>query len=581
MNLYRSYLCLLAVAVFALRANAVVIPTNFGIGADAEVRESNPTQNRGDSTELGSRVLNDFLLGSANDGSDRNSAIYTRFDLSAVSGLPTAETAFRMSYRNNNLNGSRIQDTVTPNPAVRTGIAVYGLTNNALTWAEDTIIYLTAPGISFDGDVGTKDFNSDLSFLGTVAFPEIGTQNHLPIGGFLELHSAALNTFVGNAIAANATSITLVTTMIHGGDAPFGNWLDFNYLFNPKEQTTLNSDNYDPDGTGSVGNAFGTDNSTGAFSPQLVLTPNYPLVYEGFDYSPPGVDLLGANGGESFAGPWELANANAKYSVGAGSLSYPGLATTGNRVTTPAITSGVIPSISRTLSTPIGQPDTTQYLSFLVRPEGTLNEGNFNGFIGFLLDGATSDLFIGKPGDGAIDQFVLENRGGTLQHASGVTVEVGQEYLLVVRADFAAGNDVFTLYIDPVPGAEEPLSGIVKNDVDVGIINSLLLYSTGAFSIDEIRIGSSFADVVPTAVVLPGDYNQDGVVDAADYALWRKNPTSYGGDPDGYNTWRSHYRETTGSSAGASANAAVPEPATLGLLILAAAVASTRRYRNR
>jgi hypothetical protein len=107
------------------------------MGADAEVRESNPTQNRGDSTEIASRVRNDSIAGSPNDGADRNSVIYTMFDLSGTA-IPTDfvtafrmtyrnnVTAFRMTYRNNNLTGSRIQDTVTPNPAIRTGMAIYG-----------------------------------------------------------------------------------------------------------------------------------------------------------------------------------------------------------------------------------------------------------------------------------------------------------------------------------------------------------------------------------------------------------------------------------------------------------------------
>ncbi len=236
---------LFTAALIAPAARGNWIPTNFGVGADAEVRESAPTTNRGSNTELGSRVQNNFTLGSPSDGNDRNSAIYTKFDLTAVLLPPTGETAFRMSYRNNSFVGSRIQDIVTPNPAIRTGIAVYGLNNAALgNWDESTITYLNAPGIRFDGDVGTKDFNSDLTLLGTVAFPEIGTQNHLPIGGFLEFRSAKLDTFVGNALASGATSVTLVTTMIHGGDTPFAQWINFNYLFNPKEQTTLNSDNY-------------------------------------------------------------------------------------------------------------------------------------------------------------------------------------------------------------------------------------------------------------------------------------------------------------------------------------------------
>ena len=65
---------------------------------------------------------------------------------------------------------------------------------------------------------------------------------------------------------------------------------------------------------------------------------------------------------------------------------------------------------------------------------------------------------------------------------------------------------------------------------------------------------------------LPGDYNADGTVNAADYVAWRKND----GTPAGYDTWRMHFGETLGSGPGAtgSASAAVPEPTSRLVLIL-------------
>jgi hypothetical protein len=260
------------------------LPTNYGGGADAEVRESNPTQNRGDSTEIASRVRNDAnpLVDPSADGSDRNSSIYLKFDVSQFTGVSVtasdfAESALRLTYRNNNLRGSRIQDTVTPNPGTRTGLAIYGLDPNAAgaDWAEDAITYNTAPGIMPDLDVGTKDFTSDLTLLGTVLFPNIGNQNWLPVGGQLVFEGAGLSQFVADTIMGGASSITLVATTLHGGDAPFRDWINFNYLFNPKEQTTLNNDpNYDVDVTDPnnlTGDYTSKDNSNGAFSPSLYL----------------------------------------------------------------------------------------------------------------------------------------------------------------------------------------------------------------------------------------------------------------------------------------------------------------------
>jgi len=67
---------------------------------------------------------------------------------------------------------------------------------------------------------------------------------------------------------------------------------------------------------------------------------------------------------------------------------------------------------------------------------------------------------------------------------------------------------------------------------------------------------------------IPGDYNNDGTVDAADYVLWRKNPAAFGGDPAGFNTWVANFGGTGGSGSLSSASA--PEPATALLLCIAA-----------
>lgn len=66
---------------------------------------------------------------------------------------------------------------------------------------------------------------------------------------------------------------------------------------------------------------------------------------------------------------------------------------------------------------------------------------------------------------------------------------------------------------------------------------------------------------------VPGDYNADGKVDAADYVVWRKNPAAFGGDPDGYNTWRTNFDRTSGAGSGLGA-AAVPEPASCVLAVI-------------
>jgi hypothetical protein len=75
---------------------------------------------------------------------------------------------------------------------------------------------------------------------------------------------------------------------------------------------------------------------------------------------------------------------------------------------------------------------------------------------------------------------------------------------------------------------------------------------------------------------LIGDYNGNGVVDAADYVVWRKGLGTLFTQSD-YSVWRAHFGQTGGSGTGALANIAVPEPATVLMLIFAAAGLCLRR----
>jgi len=82
----------------------------------------------------------------------------------------------------------------------------------------------------------------------------------------------------------------------------------------------------------------------------------------------------------------------------------------------------------------------------------------------------------------------------------------------------------------------------------------------------------------PTTPALIGDFNNDGIVDAADYVVWRKG-LSIAYTQSDYNVWRAHFGQTANSASGASGNSAVPEPAGLVLMMFATAGWGVRRRR--
>jgi hypothetical protein len=94
---------------------------------------------------------------------------------------------------------------------------------------------------------------------------------------------------------------------------------------------------------------------------------------------------------------------------------------------------------------------------------------------------------------------------------------------------------------------------------------------------------------------LPGDYNKNGVVDAADFVVWRDSTLGQivtalsGADGNGngmvdagdYDFWRSHFGQTAaGSGSGLATSSAVPEPTALLLLTMGAAGVLLQRRRR-
>jgi probable HAF family extracellular repeat protein len=191
-------------------------------------------------------------------------------------------------------------------------------------------------------------------------------------------------------------------------------------------------------------------------------------------------------------------------------------------------------------------------------------------------------LYTGTPGvdgmmhDLGIDGFAddINNRGqvvGSECAFNSFPCEIGHAFVYTGTPGVDGQKIDLDAWLDvnnPVEGAKWTLSrGLGINDN--GLITGDGHYDDGpgglsdgyrAFLLDASSL------LLPD---LPGDFNFDGSVDAADYVAWRKSPNNFGGDPAGYNAWRAHFGRTSGSELAASENP-VPEPGSLVLLTLAA-----------
>jgi len=143
----------------------------------------------------------------------------------------------------------------------------------------------------------------------------------------------------------------------------------------------------------------------------------------------------------------------------------------------------------------------------------------------------------------------------------------------------ASGN----VYVADV--ASETITLFAPGD-DVGVV--LASYDTSPY-IDSRLIAVDVSIVPEPPDVSAADYNDDGIVDAADYTLWRDTmgeqvTPSSGADGDGdgfiglhdYGVWKTNFGWSVEGESGADA---IPEPSCLLLVLMAWPSLLARRYR--
>ncbi len=110
-----------------------------------------------------------------------------------------------------------------------------------------------------------------------------------------------------------------------------------------------------------------------------------------------------------------------------------------------------------------------------------------------------------------------------------------------------------------------------------GAFSALVLPTIDGLAWNTSELANGMLSLTPAG--LPGDYNQNGTVDAADYTVWRDGLGSTYTEID-YDVWKMHFGESLGGSGAiglGSASPAVPEPTTLVMLLVAMLAVCSRR----
>ncbi|WP_425395291.1 PEP-CTERM sorting domain-containing protein [Aeoliella sp.] len=104
------------------------------------------------------------------------------------------------------------------------------------------------------------------------------------------------------------------------------------------------------------------------------------------------------------------------------------------------------------------------------------------------------------------------------------------------------------------------------------------------------RVGTVIYGDIPTVTpILAGDYNNDNVVNLADYVVWRNNLGGSGLPNDvtpgsvtteDYNIWKSNFGQTLSGAASVATVQSVPEPSTVALVGLLSLIGCTWRRRS-
>ena len=197
---------------------------------------------------------------------------------------------------------------------------------------------------------------------------------------------------------------------------------------------------------------------------------------------------------------------------------------------------------------------------------------DFNGTLAITKIGSGAQTFSGPnayTGDTRIQGGTLRITTPYLADMSDVHVSTGATFDL----NFTGTDTIDSLFLGGTPAAV----GVWGSNTSTALNKSPLLAGTGLLMVSTVG-------ALP---MLTGDFNGNGVVDAADYVQWRnggplQNDPTQGVQPEDYNVWRANFgRTASGSGAATGLSAAtVPEPSVSVLAILTVAGGLLLHFRK-
>ncbi len=155
------------------------------------------------------------------------------------------------------------------------------------------------------------------------------------------------------------------------------------------------------------------------------------------------------------------------------------------------------------------------------------------------------------------------------------TLNLNNVHLLLGRLTITAGNDTLSLWVDPAsiaslsaPTFTSSSANFLSNLSSMGIVSYNTSKSNAGGYLDALIVSNSSTALFDVTGVVSGDFDRNGVVDAADYVVWRKGLGTTYGESD-YQLWRANFGRSAANGLSGMGNATVPEPTVFTLLIFA------------